>query len=128
MSAIPRALEAYYVEHEVEFLDGLKDLLRIPSISTLPEHRGDIDRAASFLTSDLKRMGMQNVHLIEGEGHPIVAADWLQAPGKPTLVIYGHYDVQPPDPLDEWHSPPFEPEVRGNDLFARGATDDKGQT
>ena len=121
-------LESYYAAHETDFLDGLKDFLRIPSISTLPEHRADIDHAAGFLTGELKRMGMRDVRLIEGEGHPLVAAEWLQAPGKPTLVIYGHYDVQPPDPLDEWHSPPFEPEVRGGDLFARGATDDKGQT
>lgn len=80
------------------------------------------------ITGDLERMGMHDVRLIEGEGHPIVAAEWLGAPGKPTLVLYGHYDVQPPDPLNEWHSPPFEPQVRGDDLFARGAADDKGQT
>ena len=128
MNPIPLDLEAFYADHEDEFLDSLKDFLRIPSISTLPEHRADIDRATGFLTSELTRMGMRNVRLIEGEGHPIVAAEWLDAPGKPTLVMYGHYDVQPPYPLDEWHSPPFDPEVRGGDLFARGATDDKGQT
>ena len=65
--------------------------------------------------------------MIEGEGNPLVYAEWLGAPGKPTLLFYGHYDVQPPDPLDEWKSPPFEPEVRGNDIFARGSSDDKGQ-
>ena len=128
MSPISQPLEDYYAAHDDTFLDGLKEFLRIPSVSTLPEHRADIGRAAAFVTGDLERMGMHDVRLIEGEGHPIVAAEWLRAPGKPTLVLYGHYDVQPPDPLNEWHSPPFEPEARGDDLFARGAADDKGQT
>ena len=128
MSPISHPLEDYYAAHEDTFLDGLKEFLRIPSISTLPEHRADVGRAAAFLTGELECMGMHDVRLIEGAGHPIVAAQWLGAPGKPTLVLYGHYDVQPPDPLEEWHSPPFEPEVRGDDLFARGAADDKGQT
>ena len=113
--------------HHARFLEELKALLRIPSISTLPEHAADCRRAAETLAAELKRIGMQNVRLIETEGHPLVYADWLHATGKPTVLVYGHYDVQPPDPLDEWISPPFEPEERNGNLYARGAVDDKGQ-
>jgi acetylornithine deacetylase/succinyl-diaminopimelate desuccinylase-like protein len=109
------------------FLDELKALLRIPSISTLPEHKGDCLKAAETLAAELKRIGMENVRLIETAGHPLVYADWLHAAGKPTVLVYGHYDVQPPDPLDEWLSPPFEPTVRDGNIYARGAVDDKGQ-
>jgi acetylornithine deacetylase/succinyl-diaminopimelate desuccinylase-like protein len=109
-------------------LDGLQTFLRIPSISTLPEHRPDIRRAADFVAAELRRAGLENVRVVEDAGNPLVTADWLHAPGKPTLVLYGHYDVQPPDPLHEWNSPPFEPTIRGDDIFARGASDDKGQT
>src|SRR5580658_6266063 len=109
------------------FLDDLKALLRIASISTLPEHKADCRHAAELLAADLMRIGMQNIHLIETEGHPLVYADWLHAPGKPTALVYGHYDVQPPDPLDEWLSPPFEPTERNGNIYARGAVDDKGQ-
>src|SRR5512145_1762155 len=119
---------SYYEQNRDAFLDGLKTFLRIPSISTLPENKPDIRRAAEFVRDELKSAGLQNAGLIEGEGNPLVYAEWLGAPGKPTLLFYGHYDVQPPDPLDEWKSPPFEPTVRGEDLFARGACDDKGQT
>jgi acetylornithine deacetylase/succinyl-diaminopimelate desuccinylase-like protein len=119
----------YYRTNEEAFLAGLKSLLRIPSISTLPEHKPDIQRAADSLAGELRSMGMQGVELIEGtQGqNPLVYAEWLGAPGKPTLILYGHYDVQPPDPLDEWKSPPFEPEVRNRNIYARGAVDDKGQ-
>jgi len=108
-------------------LEELKDFLRIPSISTLPENTADVRRAAEFLATELKRIGMQNVRLIETAGHPLVYADHLHAAGKPTVLCYGHYDVQPPDPLDEWLSPPFEPEERNGNIYARGAVDDKGQ-
>jgi acetylornithine deacetylase/succinyl-diaminopimelate desuccinylase-like protein len=114
-------------ENETRFLDELKDLLRIPSISTLPEHRGDIGKAAGFVADELKRIGIENVEIIETEGHPLVYGDWLQAAGKPTVLIYAHYDVQPAEPLDEWISPPFEPTERNQNLYARGAVDDKGQ-
>ena len=117
----------YYVEHQYDFLEGLKTFLRIPSISTLSEHKPDIRRAAEFARNELRAAGMTSAELIEGDGNPLVYAEWLGAPGKPTILFYGHYDVQPPDPLDEWKSPPFEPEVRGDDIFARGACDDKGQ-
>jgi acetylornithine deacetylase/succinyl-diaminopimelate desuccinylase-like protein len=117
----------YYQEHKSEFLERLKAFLRIPSISTLSEHKPDIRRAAEFAMNELRAAGMTSAELIEGEGNPLVYAEWLGAPGKPTILFYGHYDVQPAEPLDEWKSPPFEPEVRGDDIFARGAADDKGQ-
>ena len=118
----------YFEQHHNEYLEGLKALLRIPSISTLTEHKPDIRRAAEFVRDALTRAGMQNAELIEGEGNPLVYAEWLGAPGKPTVLMYGHYDVQPPDPLDEWKSPPFEPDIRNNNIYARGSADDKGQT
>src|ERR1700689_1316045 len=118
---------SYARQNKARFLDELKSLLRIPSVSTLPEHKSDCRKAAEALSADLKRIGLQNVHLIETQGHPLVYADWLHAAGKPTVLIYGHYDVQPPDPLDEWLSPPFEPTERNGNIYGRGAVDDKGQ-
>jgi acetylornithine deacetylase/succinyl-diaminopimelate desuccinylase-like protein len=109
-----------------QMLEGLKAFLRIPSISALSEHKPDIRRAAEFVRGELQSAGL-SAELIESAGNPLVYAEWWGAPGKPTILFYGHYDVQPPDPLEEWKSPPFEPEVRGGDLFARGAADDKGQ-
>jgi acetylornithine deacetylase/succinyl-diaminopimelate desuccinylase-like protein len=118
----------YFQQHHQDYLEGLKAFLRIPSISTLSEHKPDIRRAAEFVRSDLEKAGLQHAELIEGEGNPLVYAEWLGAPGKPTVLLYGHYDVQPPDPLDEWKSPPFEPEIRNDNIYARGSADDKGQT
>ena len=118
---------AYARQNYPRFLDDLKALLRIPSISTLPEHKGDCRHAAEALAADLSKIGMENVRLIETAGHPLVYADWLHATAKPTVLVYGHYDVQPPDPLDEWLSPPFEPTERNGNIYARGAVDDKGQ-
>src|SRR5215472_9315647 len=117
----------YYQQHQSKFVEGLSTFLRIPSISTLSEHKPDIRRAAEFVRDELLAAGMTAAELIEGAGNPLVYAEWTGAPGKPTIVFYGHYDVQPPDPLDEWKSPPFEPQIRGNDIFARGSADDKGQ-
>ncbi|MFL6428621.1 MAG: dipeptidase [Acidobacteriaceae bacterium] len=119
-------------ENQARFLEELKGLLRIPSISTLPEHNGDTRRAAEMLAAEMRRIGLEKVRLIETEhcgkaGHPLVYCEWLHAPGKPTVLCYGHYDVQPPDPLDEWLTPPFEPTERNGNLYARGAVDDKGQ-
>lgn len=108
-------------------LEELKEFLRIPSVSTLPEHAADVRRAAEFLAGELQRIGMEHVQVIPTAGHPLVYADSLHAPGKPTVLCYGHYDVQPPDPLEEWISPPFQPEVRNGNIYARGAVDDKGQ-
>src|SRR5437879_6469847 len=106
-------------------MDDLLSFLRIPSISALPEHSADVRRAAEFVRDWLKRAGLENARLVEGPGNPLVLAEWTGAPGKPTLLLYGHYDVQPPDPLDEWTSPPFEPVIRHGNLYARGAADDK---
>ncbi len=118
---------AYAKKNHPRFLNELKDLLRIPSISTLPENKGDCRHAAEVLAAELKRIGMENVRLIETEGHPLVYAEWLKAAGKPTVLVYGHYDVQPTDPEEEWLTPPFEPAERDGNLYARGSADDKGQ-
>ena len=118
---------AYARENHSRFLEELKALLRIPSVSTLPEHDEDCRKTAETLAADLKRIGFDNVKLLETVGHPLVYADWLHAEGKPTALLYGHYDVQPVDPVDEWITPPFEPTERDGNLYARGAADDKGQ-
>jgi len=119
---------SYFEQHRAEYLEDLKAFLRIPSISTDPDHKDDIRRAAEFALAQLMKAGMNNTHLIEGEGNPLVYGEWLGAAGKPTLLLYGHYDVQPADPLEEWKSPPFEPDIRNDNIYARGAVDDKGQT
>ena len=126
---MPTTLE-YCQANREKFLEGLINWLKIPSISALPEHKADVRRAAEYLANDLRGMGLQSVELIDGKSteNPLVYAEWLNAPGKPTLLLYGHYDVQPPDPLEEWKSPPFEPTLRGQDLFGRGTADDKGQS
>jgi len=115
-------------EFKQQALSQLIELLRIPSISALPEHKADIERAAGFIESALKTAGMTRTGQIRGAGNPLVYGEWLGAPGQPTILFYGHYDVQPPDPLDEWKSEPFSPTIRGDNLYARGASDDKGQT
>ncbi len=118
----------YARQHRAEALADLQELLRIPSISTLPECKPDMQRAAQWLADKLGEVGLQNIKIMPTAGHPVVYADWLKAgPTLPTLLIYGHYDVQPVDPLNEWLTPPFEPTVKGDNLFGRGATDDKGQ-
>lgn len=117
----------YIRSHKEKALEELKAYLRIPSISADPKYNADCLKAAQFLADKLKSIGMENVHLVEGYGQPNVYADWLHAPGKTTILIYGHYDVQPPDPLNEWKSPPFEPEIRDGMIFARGSDDNKGQ-
>jgi acetylornithine deacetylase/succinyl-diaminopimelate desuccinylase-like protein len=115
--------------HYEEFLADLQDLLRIPSISTLSEHKGDIRRAAEWLKTHLESIGMTRTGVFETTGNPIVYAEWLNAGEAPTVLVYGHYDVQPVDDAEnQWLSHPFEPEIRGDNLYARGATDDKGQT
>ena len=110
-----------------KYLDELKGLLAIPSISALPEHAADVRRCAEWCGDEMRRIGLQNVTLLETPGNPIVYGDWLGAPGGPTILFYGHYDVQPVDPLDLWETPPFEATVRDGELYARGAADDKGQ-
>jgi acetylornithine deacetylase/succinyl-diaminopimelate desuccinylase-like protein len=122
-------LDYYHANHD-RYLEELISLLKIPSISALPEHKPDIRRATEFVANELRAMGMRSVEIIAGTGdqNPLIYAEWLEAPGKPTLLLYGHYDVQPPDPLEEWKSPPFEPTLRDQNLYARGSSDDKGQT
>jgi len=121
------AIDSYIQQNRPRMLDELKDLIRIPSISTLPEHKGDVERAAQFVAESLRNAGLENAEIIATSGHPLIYADWLHAPGKPTVLCYGHYDVQPADPLDLWVTPPFEPAERNGNLYARGAVDDKGQ-
>jgi acetylornithine deacetylase/succinyl-diaminopimelate desuccinylase-like protein len=122
-----KTTDAFVEQNRDRLLEELKEFLRIPSISTLPEHRGDIDRAAEFVANSLRNVGMENVEVIPTAKHPLVYADWMHAPGKPTVLCYGHFDVQPADPLEEWKSPPFEPEVRDANIYGRGTADDKGQ-
>ncbi len=119
--------QEYAVQHQQRFLDELKELLSIPSISTLAGHAGDIRRAAEWLAGQFSALGF-DARLFETEGHPIVFAEWLKAGEQaPTVLVYGHYDVQPVEPLAEWRTPPFEPTVVDGKLYARGASDDKGQ-
>ncbi len=117
----------YIDSNKGKYIEELKEFLRIPSISTLPENNKDMQRAAQFVADKLKDAGLNRVEIFQTEGHPLVYGEWLGAPGKPTVLIYGHYDVQPVDPIELWSSPPFEPTIVGDNIFARGATDDKGQ-
>ena len=121
------AIDRYVRQNEPRLLEELKAFLRIPSISTLPEHNADTWRAAEYAAAKLREAGMENVEVVATDRHPLVYADWMHAPGKPTVLCYGHFDVQPPDPLDLWESPPFEPTERNGNLYARGSADDKGQ-
>ncbi len=121
-------VDAYLDAHREAFEDQLKALLRIPSISAQPDHAADTRRAAEFLRDDLVRIGLSTVELLDfPRGHPLLYAEGPQMAGRPTVLIYGHYDVQPPEPLEPWKTPPFEPTVIGGNIIARGATDDKGQ-
>ena len=122
-----QALEYAKLNRE-RFLTELKEVLTIPSISTDPEHKADIQHAAEWMSVQLNMIGMSNVQIMPTGGHPVVYGEWLNA-GKnsPTVMIYGHYDVQPADPLELWNNPPFEPAVIGDNLFARGSADMKGQ-
>src|SRR5512146_1247616 len=124
---LKEALEYAHENHE-RFLTELKHILTIPSISTDPEHKQDMQRAAEWIADQLRSIGMENVQILPTGGHPVVYGVWLHA-GKsaPTVMVYGHYDVQPPDPLELWQTPPFEPDVRGDNLYARGSADMKGQ-
>ncbi|MEO8571605.1 MAG: dipeptidase [Chloroflexota bacterium] len=127
MSETDTTLRAHLAAtHDVR-LESYMDFLRIPSISALPEHAGDCQAAADWLVAALTEAGLEHAEAVATGGHPIVYADWLHAPVAPTVLVYGHYDVQPVDPLDLWTSPPFEPVVVGDRMLARGSSDDKGQ-
>lgn len=121
------ALSRYLDENQDRFVEDLGEALRIPSVSAQPERREDVKRCAEHFAARLRALGMSRVIVAETPGHPVVYGEWLGAPGKPTALLYGHYDVQPPEPLELWKTPPFEPTVRDGKLFARGAVDDKGQ-
>jgi acetylornithine deacetylase/succinyl-diaminopimelate desuccinylase-like protein len=125
--ATPLSVEQHLDETREARLESYKDFLRIPSISAQPEHASDVRRAAEWLADTLRGAGLEHVALEETGHHPVVYADWLHAEGAPTALIYGHYDVQPVDPLDLWTSPPFEPAIVEGRMLARGAADDKGQ-
>lgn len=127
MSTEPTRLDAYLDEHRERRLAAYLDFLRIPSISGIPEHADDCRHAARFLADQLRGAGAENVDVSETAGHPIVYADRLHAPGAPTVVVYGHYDVQPVDPIHEWETAPFDPFVADGRVVGRGAADDKGQ-
>jgi acetylornithine deacetylase/succinyl-diaminopimelate desuccinylase-like protein len=118
----------YAQHHRERFVHELIEFLKIPSISTLPQYAIDVQRAATFVSDQMLGAGLKHVRVIPTGGHPLVYGEWLGAPGKPTVLCYGHFDVLPPDPLDEWTTPPFEPAVRGGNIYARGAADDKGQS
>lgn len=124
---VDAALERFLADTAGQRRASYMDLLRIPSISALPEHAGDCRRAAEWVAAQLVAMGVEHVEVSETGGHPIVYGDWLHAEGAPTVLVYGHYDVQPVDPLELWKSSPFDPIVEGDRILARGAADDKGQ-
>jgi len=119
-------IDQYLSNHAAQFEDDLCELLAIPSVSADSRHQGDIARAADWVAASLRKLGLA-VETIPTSGHPLVYAESPEVPGAPTVLVYGHYDVQPPDPLGEWISPPFEPTRRNGNVYARGATDDKGQ-
>ncbi|HJV44168.1 MAG TPA: dipeptidase [Bacillota bacterium] len=120
-------VESFFVNQRSRYLEELKEFLRIPSISALTDHKEDMNTAAEWLAESLKTAGLKNVQILPTKGHSVVYGEWLENPSKPTVLIYGHYDVQPVDPLNLWQTPPFEPDIRDNKIYARGATDDKGQ-
>lgn len=119
--------QAWLNDRYDEHVEQLKEFLRIPSISALSEHAGEVQRAAEFLAAEMRRIGLQQVKIMPTGGHPVVYGEWLAGPDLPTALVYGHYDVQPVDPEHLWETPPFEPTVRHGRLYARGASDDKGQ-
>ena len=126
MQSIDKIVDYINVQRD-RYVDELRQFLAIPSVSALPQHQGDVRRAAEWSADHMRGIGLQNVRLIETPGNPIVYGEWLEAPGAPTILFYGHYDVQPVDPVELWDTPPFEATVREGEIYARGAADDKGQ-
>ncbi|MGD8274265.1 MAG: M20/M25/M40 family metallo-hydrolase, partial [Desulfobacterales bacterium] len=118
--------KSYLEEHKDRFLEELLAFLRIPSISSLKEHKEDVQKAADWVAARMQAAGVENVEVLPTGGHPVVYGDWLHAADQPTILIYGHFDTQPVDPLDLWSQPPFEPTLRDDRVYARGASDDKG--
>src|ERR1700675_5005747 len=120
-------LREYIESRRDEHLNELKEFLRIPSVSTKSEHKPDVERTAQWVAGKLRSAGLENIEIVPTKMHPLVYGESLRAPGKPTILFYGHYDVQPAEPLNLWTSPAFEPAIRGGNLFGRGTADDKGQ-
>lgn len=118
-------MERFFAANRDRHLAELDQFLRIPSVSALSEHRPDMQRAAEWVLGQLKAIGMSEARVVPTAGHPVVYGEWLGAPGAPTILVYGHYDVQPPDPLNKWETPPFEPSYRDGRIYARGVSDDK---
>ena len=118
--------QEYLGAHQERFAGEMLDFLKIPSVSSLPEHSGDVQAAAAWVARRMSEAGVEHVEILPTGGHPVVYGDWLHAPGKPTVLIYGHFDTQPTDPIELWHNPPFTPTVDGDRIYARGASDDKG--
>ncbi|MBI2942424.1 MAG: dipeptidase [Chloroflexi bacterium] len=127
MTSSTTVVLTYLAQHHERHLDELFEFLRIPSISALTEHRADVARCAEHVAHQLHAIGLTRAEALPTDGHPVVYGEWTGALGQPTALIYGHYDVQPVDPLDLWESPPFQPTIRDGQVYARGATDDKGQ-
>ncbi len=124
---MPDQLKSFVKTNKENYIEQLKEYLSIPSISTSKEYKKDMNRCAAWVIEKLKEAGMTKTEVFETEGHPLVYGEWMGAPGKPTVLIYGHYDVQPVDPVNLWHSHPFEPVIKGGKIWARGANDNKGQ-
>ena len=127
--------QTYLDQRQEQSIEELLDFLRIPSISSLPEHVGDVERAGQWVAERCTRAGLENIEIMptgrsasaqSSRGHPVVYGDWLHAPGKPTILIYGHFDTQPVDPIELWDNDPFDPVIRDGRIYARGASDDKG--
>ena len=120
------AVDAWLASKREAIIEELKAFVRIPSVSTDPGHASHVASAAGFVAAKLRDAGLADAAVNPTAGHPVVTAAWRHAPGRPTVLVYGHFDVQPPDPLDAWKTPPFEPEIRDQRLYGRGASDDKG--
>ena len=127
MSALPTATAAYLRKNRARFVADLSKALRIPSVSAEPRHRADVRRCAAHVAAEMRRCGAVAARVMPTPLHPMVYGEWPKRPGRPTVLVYGHYDVQPVDPVGEWSSPPFSPRVRGGQLYGRGSIDDKGQ-
>ncbi len=125
MSQTDQAIQYAHQERE-RFLRELQEFVAIPSVSTLSEHKGDMERAADWVANQMRAAGLEHVAILPTAGHPVAFGEWLHAPGKPTVLVYGHYDVQPVDPLDEWLTPPFDAVIHGDTMYGRGASDMKG--
>jgi acetylornithine deacetylase/succinyl-diaminopimelate desuccinylase-like protein len=122
-----QSLLSYFEANRERYLSELKEFIAIPSVSSQPVHAPDMRRCAEWVAGQMRAIGLQSVQILDTAGHPVVYGDWLKASGKPTVLLYGHYDVQPVDPVDLWTSPPFEATIREGNLYGRGTTDDKGQ-